>query len=594
MATFGLMEFILIMGMLNLPAAQEVEPDNPPPAKLEIKRSAEGNSFYEVTKYLDLGGELFVYLSTEQVLAQATGWLKQVDGLVKAMGPMMSKREARDAAIALKVIQSGLRESGLEEISGFGASSIALRPGFHRSVAMLHRYPTDEQPGLIWSLTGRRPHVQDGFKLMPTSTVFAAHGDLDPAGVLRVIEDFVKKNIPPAEAREFERELEQINEELPFNALLKEFGGEMGMTITLNEERKVRVPAPGGEPLEFPEPGLVLAIKTADDTYANLLAGVLAELPKKVEQVSNVTLNIFQVPVELPLDIRPTLFNSQGYLILASNPLIAREILAVQSGRSEGLVGTKEFKALSEGMQLEGNAIHYVSPRFGLAYFELMDEILKRAQQEEALPAPLKKTLDDFFATGRKQMGGYLGIVRTQDDGILYTVHSSQGGAQVAMGAGAFMLGAGVFSVMPALEGARNGARRAQSMNNVKQLALAVHIHADKNGRLPEAANWSDTLLPLLGNNTEVFVAPDVAVATNDNRPPCSYAFNAALGGVKLADIRQPAKTVLFLDLWQGWNGNFKWPFPPPAGKEEYIVGFADGHIERVPFHKLGLFRWKP
>jgi len=60
--------------------------------------------------------------------------------------------------------------------------------------------------------------------------------------------------------------------------------------------------------------------------------------------------------------------------------------------------------------------------------------------------------------------------------------------------------------LLPAVQSAREAARRTQCANNLKQIGLAMHGYHDSNGRLPGAANtccakgeiWSTELLPYL------------------------------------------------------------------------------------------------
>ena len=596
MAGIGLTGIFFVLVMLNTPGAEPVAAQDGPLPKLEAKRSAQKNSFYQVAKYLDVGGELFVYLSAEQAMAEAEAALKNVDGLFQALVPMMDEREAKEARFVLKAIGAGLKETGLREISGLGASSIALRPGFYRGVTMLHRYPGNKNPGLIWTWAGPKAHPQDGLKLMPASTVLAAHGDIDAAGTLAWVRKFVKQNAPPEAVEEFEEALEEANEEIQLGNLIQAFGGDLGFSITLDEKRMVQLPLSGEEPIEFPEPGFVFAIKAKGDVYADMIGGTLGGLEKEEVKVGNVTLHVHSLPEQLPLDVRPTLFTSQGYLVLASNPRLAREILAIQAGRSKGLVGTKEFQALSEGMKLEGNCVHFISQRFAETYFKLMDKMMEAVDEAGALPPAIRKPVDKMMADAHKQMGGYLGILRVQDDGLLYNWQALRGGQRVAlMGAGAGIIAGALAFAVPATQQARDKARQAVSMNNVKQLTIGMFVFADDNqGHLPEAFDWSDDLLPLVGNEAAVFASPEHPVVVDGDRPPCTYAFNAAMGGQKIGALKELNKTVLFLDLPNGWNGTFRWPLPPIDHKPEYIVGFADGHIEIVPFNKLGQLRWKP
>lgn len=89
---------------------------------------------------------------------------------------------------------------------------------------------------------------------------------------------------------------------------------------------------------------------------------------------------------------------------------------------------------------------------------------------------------------------------------------SREGGTVVvkSQGKGATLLAAAGFA-LPAIQKARDAARRAQSMNNLKQLALAMHMYSDQHGHLPPAVvmgpdgktphSWRVELLPYLELN---------------------------------------------------------------------------------------------
>ena len=599
MNAIGFSFFSLIALLLAAPIKAPLPPPDltKPIPKLEMKRSAERTAFYETAKYLDLGGQFFLYLSAEQALADAELMIKRVQDMLAAVAPVDGPRDIAEAKMVLKLVQAGFKESGARQISGFGASSIATQRGFFRSVAMLHRYADAKEPGILWTALGEKPHAQAGLQLLPASTVLASHGDVDVNEALVWLKKFIAVNAPAEVAREFAQGLVELNREHNFENLLAGYAGEMGLLVTLDEKRRINIPLPGSEvPLMIPEPGLALVLKIKGAAITDTLKKALEELPAgEAEEVEGVALHVHKIPEGLPvdMDIRPTWFVVGGYLVLASNPSLAREIIAVQKGRNKGLSGTAEFQRLAKGLELEGNHLHYVSARLGQTYFEALHSMFERAVNAEVVPAPLNQLIKQLLADGRNHLASYLGVLRVQEDGLLYTAHATRGGPQAAAGAAG---GNAVALVLPALMKARAAARTTQSMNNLRQLSLAAHTYAaDKDG-LPVAGQWCDALMPYMENNEQLFVSPSAAAAVQvAGKKPCSYAMNAKLSGLKLTDLTEVSSTVLFYESNLGWNGAGGENTVAPANDGgECLIAFADGHIQRVPKAQLKKLRWAP
>ncbi len=88
------------------------------------------------------------------------------------------------------------------------------------------------------------------------------------------------------------------------------------------------------------------------------------------------------------------------------------------------------------------------------------------------------------------------------------------------------IIGILVALLLPAVQSARESARRTQCTNNLKQIALASHNHHDTNGRLPEAVQMS------------YFTAPQAKLGTGQD-------FNQQFG---------PNWAVLILPFIEGGN----------------------------------------
>jgi len=151
--------------------------------------------------------------------------------------------------------------------------------------------------------------------------------------------------------------------------------------------------------------------------------------------------------------------------------------------------------------------------------------------------------------------------------------------------------------LLPALAKAKYKAQEIQSMNNMKQLALAVRIYAtDHNDQFPPSDTWCDAIQSTVGSS-KVYQHP----TKPDQR--CGYAFNAKVGG--LDETKVSPQTVVIFESDAGWNGAGGSELLVSRQKggtvgglrtreEIFLIGFADGSVKRLPRSQLNTLRWDP
>jgi len=209
-----------------------------------------------------------------------------------------------------------------------------------------------------------------------------------------------------------------------------------------------------------------------------------------------------------------------------------------------------------------------------------------------ALPAPAPPRLSGLAVASL--VLGLLGIVTAGLAAIpglilgiiaLIKINKSKGrleGTGVAIAgtavSGTFLLLIPIMAAMllPALAKAKAKAQSIHCMSNVKQLNLAIIMYADDHqGQFPSADKWCDLVKPYLGGSDAAFRCGS---APNDR---CSYAFNAALAGLKLPDVLSPAQTILVFSSANGWNSSGdSSALKPHSHGNAFTYGCVDGHAE--------------
>jgi hypothetical protein len=137
--------------------------------------------------------------------------------------------------------------------------------------------------------------------------------------------------------------------------------------------------------------------------------------------------------------------------------------------------------------------------------------------------------------------------------------------------------------LFPVLVGARHSARAANCKSNLEQISQEFKMYrSDWDGRYPEAAEWTEAILPYL-KGEYVLKCPSA-------RSVNSYAFNSKLSHLEYAAIADPSTKPEVYDSDTGLrNANDPCTSLPPRGRHEEghisgnYVAFSDGHVEFVP-----------
>ena len=457
--------------------------------------SAERTSFQQVTSQLDPGGNLYLYLSTEECLdglsAKVAAWRKLADAI-----PEVNSDQRENIGKAFDIVTNLIKDSGLEEISGFGMSSLPTAKGEYRIKSVLHHYKGSGS-GFLWSLCGEKAHALDGLSYLPSTTALASFSDLNIPMLWSVIQKEVRKSGFPEAQAVPEKLPEQFEQHVGLNwdKVLASLGGEFGFILTLDESRKISLPIPSPNgPLEIPEPGIILAVKVKDDTIFNRVEEALKSMGQNIISSNTPTAKMRTVPVPLPIpiELRPTLASSGGYLFISTTDALIQDALAVKAGKKPGLKESAEFKHLATGLPQQGNAFSYMSERLGKALVEIQKQALQSAPEQA-------KWLQSFITSRNAPFAFSVGA--NGEEGWVSTSNGNQHPARMLLAGAVVPIAIGAAMALPALAKAKERAQRIQCVNNLHQIELAKKMWASDNNKPGSATPTRQDLRSSLNNN---------------------------------------------------------------------------------------------
>lgn len=480
-----------ILVILNYGCGKKEAPSTTGPKAAAVV-SVEKTSFNEVTSQLDPGGNFYLYLGTERWLNGLSTKIGRWREKFTAM-PDLKPDDATNINKAFDIVTRLIQDSGIEDVSGVGLSSVEIEKGMFRNKALLHHYP-GKGTGFLWQLAGKEPHPLTGLDLLPADTALAIFSDLDLPVLWTVTQkEVAQASLPQAQAwlEKLPAQFEQKTK-VKWDAFLQSLGGEFGLVITLDPSNNIPVPLPGGA-LQIATPGLLIAVKVNDDTIFNRIDEQLKASPQIVS-VDKPGFKMRTMPVPLPFigQLRPSAASSGGYLFIATSDALIDDALAVKSGQKPGLKATDEFKHLAKGLPDHGNQFAFVSRRFAQTLIQVQQQVMAANAKTDPQWAQWMQSL----FRNRPAFAYSVGV--NTPEGCLTIGNGSQSYAETALLPGVAVLGAMSAIAIPNFVKARTVSQQNACINNLRMIDAAKQQWALEKGKQSTDVPAMEDLKPYL------------------------------------------------------------------------------------------------
>lgn len=477
-------------------------PQNPAQSPLSVPRklvSAEPSSFDQVTRNLDAGGSAYLYLSTETFLKQASDKLAEVAPVLLSAAKM-SGVEKDKAEAAWKSISRVTATSGLKEITGFGASSIALSPGYYQTKWMLHHYE-GKGDGFLWKLSGSASDALDIIAYLPANTAMAGSGDFTFEPIWNALTQEAATNSDLHEKlQSITQPFEQMSG-LKLDHLLASIGPSYSYVLTLDETRKATLPGgPGGNSITLPEPALAVLIQVKDEALLARLDQELTKAPGVVNaDQPEMKVRVIPVPVPMPF-VRPAVAWKKDLLILTSNEALARELFDVKAGKKAGIAGSAEFKKMMANMPAQASQFQFVTPVFQKTVKELQTTAM---QGNPGVDPAVQQMLMQMIGSDKPQWS--CSMVQDTPEGLLGTIHSASGATQVvAIGAAAPVGLLSAFAV-PNFLRAHKRSQATRVLEDLRIIDAAIDQYAIEKNKATGTVVGFEEIQPYIKPSTRLY-----------------------------------------------------------------------------------------
>jgi hypothetical protein len=304
--------------------------------------------------------------------------------------------------------------------------------------------------------------------------------------------------------------------------VLSSLSGEYGMILTLDQHKMITLPL-GAKTLEIPSPGLCLVFKVNSNLIFDRVDAIANGNPlvTKVEE-PDLKMRTLNIPLPIPVEVRPSLARVGDYMLLASSDNLVREIVAVKSGQKKGYKSTDEFKRLSQGVPSEGNNFSLATGAFA----GTMAQISQKSMAGQNLDPQALKMYEQLLQ--KSTNAGSFSVGANGPEGWVGTGNGASQGAAAIIVPAAAVVGVLAAIAIPNFVKARSTSQENACINNLRLIDAAKQQWALENKKQSTDTPTAKDIQPYMGRGAsgEMPVCPAggaYTIGSVGEKPTCSH-----------------------------------------------------------------------
>ena len=463
-----------------------------------LAKSAEPSSFEAVARHLDFGGGFLLYLSTESFLKAASTKLNEMVPLFLSVAKNAGTDKAQAEAI-WKSVSRVTAQSGIDEISGLGMSSIALEPGFYQTKSLLHHYE-GKGNGFLWKMSGGKAQALDLVPYLPAQTAFAGSSDLTLVPLWEALVREAGNNQALAQGIQAVTMGLELQSGLKLEKLLSGIGPNYSVVLTLDPAHMTTVPA-GDKALTIPEPALAIVVQVQDESLLNRVDQETAKIPGIIKKDTNeLKLRVIPVPLPFPF-LHPAVAWKSGMLIVTSNEALIHEMLEIKAGKKTGLAALPEYKKLTAGLPPSVSGFQFIAPIFQKTMMQVQ---MAQMQQNAGVQDPAMKQIMEYMI-GSAPSQWAVGVAQNTPEGWLSIGRGSIGPTQLATAALALPAGVMAGIAVPNFTRAKGRSEASRILEDARMIDATVDQWAIEHNKKSGIQPTTDDIKAYLKTGSELW-----------------------------------------------------------------------------------------